>query len=181
MKKLIIAAFAMAFATMAHAATVSWSASNIAQSTSGSTSYYAMLIDASTTTLTTADAVAKAIAGGTFDGTVMWEGAAVWAAAKKVVNVVASKKTLPESYTSNMDVNYMTIVFDAATASAAQYYLATSGDSAVVGPITAAGALTIAQGDQTGKGTWTEVVPEPTSGLLILLGMGALALRRKQA
>jgi hypothetical protein len=32
------------------------------------------------------------------------------------------------------------------------------------------------------QGTWTAVnVPEPTSGLLLLLGMAGLALRRKQS
>ena len=30
-------------------------------------------------------------------------------------------------------------------------------------------------------GTWTEVAPEPTSGLLMLVGIGALALRRRKA
>ena len=32
-----------------------------------------------------------------------------------------------------------------------------------------------------GKGAWTEVVPEPTSGLLLLLGVAGLALKRKRA
>ena len=31
------------------------------------------------------------------------------------------------------------------------------------------------------SGTWTAVVPEPTSGLLLLLGMAGLALKRKRA
>ena len=30
-------------------------------------------------------------------------------------------------------------------------------------------------------GTWTEAAPEPTSGILMLIGLGALALRRRKA
>ena len=32
-----------------------------------------------------------------------------------------------------------------------------------------------------GSASWTQVAPEPTSGMLLLLGMGALALRRRRA
>lgn len=39
-------------------------------------------------------------------------------------------------------------------------------------------AMTMSFGSQS-EGTW-QAVPEPTSGLLLLMGMGVLALRRKQ-
>ena len=34
---------------------------------------------------------------------------------------------------------------------------------------------------ETGGGSWSEPVPEPTSGHLLLLGVAVLSLRRKQA
>ena len=176
MKKLIIAAVALCTALVAQAATVSWSATNIAKS-GDSTAYYAMLIDASSTELTKASDVAEAIIAGKFDGTALWDGAATYSASKSVVAVAAAKKPLA-GYDSG-SVSYYTIIFDATDVTKATNYLVTSGDTAATGMISDAGALTISQGSQDGK-TWT-AVPEPTSGLLLLLGMAGLALKRKIA
>lgn len=48
-------------------------------------------------------------------------------------------------------------------------------------PDSAPGVFSVAFADVAGSSTTAAVVPEPTSGLLMLVGLGALALRRRRA
>ena len=179
MKKIIIVAVAVAMAAMVQAAQVTWSATAI--TATESTSYFAMIVDVTGIADATADSVANAIVAGTFTGNTMYSGAATYNASKSQVAVAFSKKTVNGEYANEQAVSYMTIVFDAAAAADAKNYIVTSGDAAVDGKFSAAGLLSAQQGSQAGK-TWTAVaVPEPTSGLLMLVGLAGLALRRRRA
>ncbi len=179
MKKLIIAAVAVAMAAVAQAAQVTWTASALAGS-GMSTEYYAIMVDVTGLTGITADSVAKSIMDDTFTGKTVYGGAATYNATKDTVAVAFAKKNTVTAYANGAAIDYMTVVFDAATAADAKNYIVTSGDSPVSSYFSAAGLLTAQQGSQAGK-TWTAAVPEPTSGLLLLLGIAGLALKRKRA
>ena len=80
----------------------------------------------------------------------------------------------------------------AATAPATLFFAVISDDgyayqsaTVAVSEIQAIGATEVAFGTQktasSASSAWTAVAPEPTSGLLMLVGLGALALRRKRA
>ncbi len=179
MKKIIMAAAIVCAAVMTQAAQVTWTASAIAGT--GSTSYLAMIVDVTGMSDITGDSVAQAIMAGTFTGNTMYSGAGTYNASKDQVAVAFSKKTVNGEYANEQAVSYMTIVFDAAAAADANNYLVTSGDTAVDGKFSAAGLLAAQQGSQAGKTWTTAAVPEPTSGLLMLVGLAGLALRRRRA
>ena len=69
-------------------------------------------------------------------------------------------------------------------ASAENYFLVSGGAEKTATFTSATGMKMLAWGDQTsytqGAGKWS-AVPEPTSGLLLLLGVAGLALKRKVA
>ena len=94
-------------------------------------------------------------------------------------------------YAKGDAVNTYAVVFDAATIDAAKYYIVSAE---VDKNINSAGSdLTLGFGNMASTATsntfrnsvWTATgtapVPEPTSGLLMLLGMAGLALRRRRA
>ena len=95
----------------------------------------------------------------------------------------------PDSYAANETVSLYMVIYDAATIADAKNYIVS--DEKTV-KIAASGAnQSMAFGNMAGTTTanmflgasWqaTQSIPEPTSGLLLLLGMAGLALRRKQA
>ena len=70
--------------------------------------------------------------------------------------------------------------------SASNYYIVNGGATKSVSFTSSTGAKNLAFGSQAtatqAAGAWTATaVPEPTSGLLMLLGMAGLALRRRRA
>ena len=178
MKKMMMLMLGCVIGLAAQAAQVTWTATAIPQSGT-STAYAAFLVDASSTTLTSAEDVAKAIQKGTFDGSYLWNGPASFKSG--VAAVAAANQALPATYGNGDPVSYYGIVFDAASPSAAQNYIVTGSGNAT---ISAAGKLQLGNGSQAGK-SWSSLggggdVPEPTSGLLLLVGGAILALRRKQ-
>jgi len=62
----------------------------------------------------------------------------------------------------------------------AKWYIENSGEKASAKSIQTLGNLALKQGGSGSATAWT-AVPEPTSGLLLLLGMAGLALKRKRA
>ena len=184
MKKLIIGVFAVAAAIVANAASVDWSLANgvlspspDGSSTSGRCSYYTMLVF----TDSQAEAVNTAIAAGNF----------------------ASLSTLAQSsYVAGKAGSFSGTVTDLTGTSATLFAVvfdtySTTETIADAGYYYKTGTITQSTYDPTGSdpatkavftatqmtGTWTSTaaVPEPTSGLLMLLGMAGLALRRRRA
>ena len=93
------------------------------------------------------------------------------------INVSVASGNLSAGDTAN---GYI-VLFDTSDASTAEYFAYTTTKSATVA---ASGApITLAYGTfASGTSGWqTTAVPEPTSGLLMLLGMAGLALRRRRA
>ena len=184
MKKLVIGVLAVVAAIAANAATVYWSMSNGVLSpspdgsaTSGRCSYYTMLIF----TDSQAEAVNTAIAAGNFSS---------------LSSLAVSSSQAAKSGAFTGTVNDLTgssatlfaVVFDIYSATEtiadAGYYYKTGTvtqntyDPTGSDPATKA-VFSAAQ--MTGTWTSTAAVPEPTSGLLLLLGMAGLALKRKRA
>ena len=172
MKKVLIAVAAVALAVSAQAASFKWSATAITPDPDGGavTSYTAYLIDASVVSYADAQA---AIAAGDISfiaGSAILDSANTIAGGSNArINRTGGTTTEGTSYTT-----YFVVLNDAANPTQALLAKATATG---VGQAMTDTAFTF--GSQSGA-TWT-AVPEPTSGLLMLVGLGALALRRRRA
>ena len=181
MKKLIVAALAAASAIAVNAASVDWSMANgvLAPSpdgsqSSGRCSYYTMLIF----TASQADAVDSAIAAGNFTslGTMAvstYQTAKGGAFSGSVGGLTGTTATL------------FAVVFDTYSstetiADAGYYYKTGTITQSTYDPTGSDPATKAVFTSAQMTGTWT-AIPEPTSGLMLLLGMAGLALKRKRA
>ena len=188
MKKLIVAMMTVAMAVVANAATANWSASTIAFSPSGATasSYSAFLIDNSLAGYTDYAAAFNAImAGGTSATGVIASMNGLKDNGSTLGVAGAGVAIVDNGYASGSAnaINLMMLVFDTTSDSLgdAKYYL---GATKAKASFNNSMALTANFGNQA-SASWTATssspVPEPTSGLLMLLGMAGLALKRKRA
>ena len=194
MKKLVLMGVAMAVAVATQAASVSWTITNVyspSDSTTkaavGSASAY-LFVTANTTDVTTGIPVTTLAAVQAVLSSGDLTGLSSLAAASKS-NAAAGGFTGATGLTgfSSGSLTAFAVVVDSTDlASAKNYYLVSGGAEKTATFTSASGAKTLLWGDQTsytqGAGKWTSTsVPEPTSGLLMLLGMAGLALRRKRA
>lgn len=198
MKKLIFG-LALTVVGMAQAASVSWSMPNVygpdGATKPGKETYTAYLfVTANSTDVSTGinvvtksdvmailtsgnlsglDSYASVIKGNTGTGT--WMGA---------TGLGGESSKL---FSSGSLSAFAVIIDSTSLESAEHYFLISGGEERSVTFGSASGAQTLLFGSQdsltfgdAAASNWIPV-PEPTSGLLLLLGMGALALRRKQA
>ena len=192
MKKLLIACFAVAVAAVAQAASINWTIGNVYQPGSStdliaanSASAY-VFVTANTTDVTTGipvttlTAVQAVLDSGDLSG---------------LSSLAAAHGTNPSAgsfsgatgltgFSSGSITAFAVVVDSTDLANANNYFLVSDGATKTASFTSGVGAKMFGWGNQTsytqGAGKWS-AVPEPTSGLLLLLGMAGLALKRKVA
>lgn len=174
MKKLMIVLAAVAMATVVNAAACAWSGLGVAKvdATDVATSYTMYLLDAS---ITDASTMSGYLANG---DTSYLSAATVTSTTGLAAGTAVRWNTTFGDYTAGDSYTYYTVIFNGAVADA-DHYMITAEKTASV---PASGSLAMAFGTQASN-TWNTMaaVPEPTSGLLMLVGLAGLALRRKRA
>ena len=180
MKKLIVFGLAITAAVMANAASFDWKTSNTGkmQNPGGASTYSgtAYLIDAA---VLTQSAAFTALNGGT-------AASALTSLASKSVSsgVISAGTTFSWGNAGDTLTAYIVIqdgdnffisdtksgMGDAISDTTLQFALKTASSKALD-----------TTGSYSGAGWYGKAVPEPTSGLLMLVGLGALALRRRKA
>ena len=177
MKKIITGIAIAICAIVANAASVQW---DMDYSYTPGTTYYAenYLVYFFDDGVTSRDAVVASIAS----GNTTFVSSALGTAQLTDSEGYASEMNVG-NYGNGVDVTGYLVIFNADTlANATQAYVtqAETGTTTAIG-----GAAYLGFGDQIGTQTaanWTTVAaPEPTSGLLLLLGVAGLALKRKRA
>ncbi len=190
MKKLMIMLGAVVCAIGVQAATVSWALTGVNNGDSG-VNGYAYVFSNKVGTYTTPDALKAALASITTatamqkfmdDNSLTALNAAVSNGGSGKSGVDLEDSGLPENTSGT---RLFAVVFNTATITDDSAYYVTTTSSGVKTPsasTTNSAKFTIASqaAATAGAGAWT-AVPEPTSGLLLLLGMAGLALKRKRA
>lgn len=178
MKKLIIMAMLVATGIAAHAATVNWVLAGVQQpNTTTAASGYAAYLFATTVAK---DDVVAAIGAGTFGTTYASQAVA---SGETNASGVLSKQFGNYSGTTESPtvVSFYAVVFDtgASSLASAENY-AISGTDVDVTFTSSTGMKSALFSNFTANNSW-QAIPEPTSGLLLLVGGALLALKRKRA
>ncbi len=183
MKKLMLMCVAVAVAAVAQAAGINWSVANVTvpgstdKITTGSCMAYLFVTDNTTdvTGLTTTSLAAVQAVLNSGDLT----GLAGLAALTKS-NTAGGAWTGATGLTgfSSGSLSAFVVLIDGLDPATAGNYMITDAKS--VSFTSATGSKILAYGSQAGNTWQTAAVPEPTSAMLLVLGVAALALRRKQ-
>ena len=196
MKKILIAFSVVVCAACLNAATFSWVINNVKESSgsgNNATGYsaYLFLTAASgnvksfvpTATITTLDAVIADLAAGTFSADGAYFSGPIGSTTAGAAVVATGIST---SFGAGDSLSGFVVIFDSSDYTTAENYMIAknaSGDEVLTATWTgSSGAKSLAFGSQASN-TWNTMaaVPEPTSGLLMLVGLAGLALRRRRA
>ena len=177
MKKILIVAVAAMLGLVANAASVNWQ-SNAIQSSPDTAVAAGWLVQIYTSDVSyTYDAA--------LDGSI-----AAWTSGSTVAAGSTFRATgkVTDGQANGTTVSYYAVIYDASTVAGAKNYIVSDLVSVVAN---AAGSdASLSFGAMTGtnasnkflNSSWQAVaVPEPTSGLLMLVGLAGLALRRRRA
>ncbi len=175
MKKIILSIGVVALCATIKAATCSWTGAGVALYASGdsATSYSIYLLDNS---VTSASDMATALSGG---DTSLISAATVYQTSGIAVSTTSARWAVSGigDYTAGDSYTYYTVIFNNDMASADAYMIT----STLTKTVPASGSMAMTFGTQASNTWQTMSVPEPTSGLLMLLGVAGLALRRRRA
>ena len=173
MKKLIVAIAIAAIGVVANAASADWSAADLYGYNTGAYAPSSYLIYAfDTSALSKSDAIAQ------FSAADFSKISAGFAADDYDSGEAVGSIT---GYENGAPVNAYLVVFNSDDTSTATYMFVSDVESTSIG---VAGQSAYPAFDLSASATasnWTAVAPEPTSGLLLLLGMAGLALKRQRA
>lgn len=179
MKKLMVILAAVAMAASVQAASVSWTCTNVKDGSGNAISGIAYFVNAATLSQSDTAAFTKAS-----DWTTALSGAYSWTPtnAGKYTSAAVDNATLGLSDATASQA-YL-VIFDTATITDASHYYMTEVMSFET--LTGSYEQQVKWGSQSkpsqAAGAWSAVsVPEPTSGLLMLVGLAGLALRRRRA
>lgn len=182
MKKLMILAAAIATAVVANAAAITWGSGTIYLADSSkagkdAVTGYLFLIDATTYSTLAANSTGTALSDAVYAA--YGSGLGTAAVSKATTAKGIANITDPTTY-ANGDTAYAAILYiegDNYMGNVATYTLTSDMDVSVGGLSSLIGGI-----DGNPAPAWSSAaVPEPTSGLLMLLGMADLALRRRRA
>ena len=176
MKKLVLAAAIVCVAAVSNAAAIAWSVTGIAASPDvaaadlvGSVAYFMDGADYAAFSALAGDKVGAFAAENALYSTTVQAGRG------GALGVTATSG----NYNAGDTVSGFIVIFDNADAALAKNYVATGVDTKTV---PGSGNLSFTKVYGTDTGAWqSTAVPEPTSGLLLLLGVAGLALKRKRA
>ena len=180
MKKLMIGIAAVALAVSANAAVATWGATSIGKAPEGTiNNYVAYLFDSAVTDYDTlignlkkGDVSGLSANIGTKNNTL-----ASTATSWSILGAKSTDQTGP-GWAQDMKPTLYAIILNDETPADATYFLATDEKQGASG-VSSQGAYTVTFGSQSAA-TW-QSIPEPTSGLLLLIGVAGLALRRRRA
>lgn len=192
MKKLMIACLAVAMVAVAQAATINWSISNVyspsdstAKVAAGSMSAW-LFVTANSTDVTTGIPVTTlaAVQAVLDSGDLTGLSSLASAHASNTADGIIGGATGLTGFSSGTLTAFAVVVDSTDLATAENYFIVSGGDTKSATFTSATGMKQLSYGSQAAitqaAGGWT-AVPEPTSGLLLLLGMAGLALKRKVA
>ena len=174
MKKLIIAAALACAAAFAQAATVNWGISNVKADGGGSPTAGWAVMAFYTELGAGSGAIESAIAAGTA-GSLAFEETTLTVQLSKG-KVTAHDATVAGITDTSKNYDFYFVVFNNSNPSAANKYVM---QSALDLAYSSLDGKYIAASNFTGA-AWAETIPEPTTGLLVLLGVAGLALRRRR-
>lgn len=187
MKKMLIAACAIALAGLAQAATVGWGYGGAISNADAKGSAYSFFLIGQNG-VTSESQIADMIAAGTDVSAYAFGSGTTTSTGTLTVAPAASGKTI--SVAEQTSVQAFLVIFNDATVADATKFLVIGNDDCglangfnkTVGPTTA--SVNFAAGNVANyvnnASNWQDI-PEPTSGLLLLLGVAGLALKRKRA
>ena len=190
MKKILILITIAMFATVSNAASINWTISNVYSSndsTAKGSGYSALLfLTSNTSNVTGLKTTTLSEVTGLIGKSGWGDSIANKSSASATLNsdgTILAKETGISTDFSSGTVSGFAIIFDAGTLADAQhYYLVNGGSDAQVSFASATAAKTFlfrSQADASQSSSNWVAIPEPTSGLLMLLGVAGLALRRK--
>jgi len=179
MKKLMCVVGAVAIAASAQAASVKWTCTNVyAPNGTDKMDGVAYFVNAATLSQESLASLKSAS-----DFTTALSGMYSWTPTT-AGNYGATATNAELGFSDSSDYTGYLLIFDTATITDESKYYTTSVKSVptLAGTETASVSFMSQATPSRAEGAWTSVnVPEPTSGLLMLIGMAGLALRRKRA